>query len=295
MLLFALIAGSDTTTAVLLPEAPLLRLSASLAMPGARVLLRRGACPRRPRRSFATSQAPQQHLFPGIKRMCDLVVERGEGSTVWTREGEAYLDVTAGIGVVSTGHCHPHVVAAVREQAGKISHAQQSCHYSDAQLRLVEHMLPILPRGMDRVFFANSGAEAVENALRTARLATGRDAVIAMIGGYHGRTAATLAITSSNTSYRGAKPVIARRLPTRVRCGAGRWQGVYMALTWPGTWVRRAALRAGASASRGVLYAVPRRVRRRERGGGVAVAAHARAAAGGGGGGGSRDHRARAG
>ena len=162
--------------------------------------LRRGA-----QRHMSTVPAAAGNFFPGVKRMTDLVIERGEGSTLWTRDGEEYLDLTSGIGVVSTGHCHPHVVAAVREQAGKVTHAQMSVCISDAQVRLVEKMLPVLPGDMDRVFFANSGAEAVENALRTARLATGRDGILALHGGYHGRTAATLAVTSSNPSYRGSR------------------------------------------------------------------------------------------
>lgn len=155
-------------------------------------------------RTFGTGAA-EARMFPGIKRMSDLVVERGEGSTVWTAEGASFLDMTSGIGVLSTGHCHPKVVAAVQEQAGKITHAQQSCFYSSIGLQLADELLALAP-GMDSVFYANSGAEAVENALRVARLATGRNNVICFMGGYHGRTQQTLAITSSGTSYRGKQP-----------------------------------------------------------------------------------------
>jgi|EP01046_Picozoa_sp_COSAG06_P012132 4-aminobutyrate aminotransferase len=156
-------------------------------------------------RTMATAAAAEPRMFPGIKRMSDLVVERGEGSTVWTADGTPFLDMTSGIGVLSTGHCHPKVVTAVQEQATKISHAQQSCFYSSVALELADELLARAP-GMDSVFYANSGAEAVENALRVARQATDRDNVICFMGGYHGRTAQTLAITTSGTSYRGKRP-----------------------------------------------------------------------------------------
>ena len=158
------------------------------------------------RRAYsAAADARAARLFPGIKRLCDLVIESGQGSTVTTTDGAVYLDMTAGIGVTSTGHCHPTVVSAVQEQATKLTHAQMSCFYSDISLQLAERLTGIAP-GMDVAFFANSGAEAVENAVRVARQATQRDGVIAMLGGYHGRTAQALALTTSGTSYRGQHP-----------------------------------------------------------------------------------------
>ena len=166
------------------------------------------AGPRAVRRAYSAAvDARTARLFPGIKRLCDLVIERGQGSTVTTTDGVPYLDMTAGIGVTSTGHCHPKVVAAVQEQATKLTHAQMSCFYSDISLELAERLtsMDVAP-GMDHAFFANSGAEAVENAVRVARQATQRDGVIAMLGGYHGRTAQALALTTSGTSYRGQHP-----------------------------------------------------------------------------------------
>jgi len=158
------------------------------------------------RRTFAGFGKPQPtRIFPGVKRLTELVVEKGKGCEVWTTEGARYLDFTAGIGVVSTGHCHPRVVAAVQEQAGKMVHAQQSCYYSITVNQLIEKLSPLVPQDLDSFFFANSGAEAVEGALRLARQATGRDTVIAFLGGYHGRTSGSLAITSSSNSYRGAR------------------------------------------------------------------------------------------
>jgi 4-aminobutyrate aminotransferase len=146
-----------------------------------------------------------KYVFNGIKRMSDAVMVRGEGCRVFTNEGVGLLDCTSGIAVTSTGHCHPTVVAAVRKQAGTLVHAQQSVGYSGPQMELVERLRPHLPAHLTKLFFANSGAEAVESAVRLARQATGRDNVVAMLGGYHGRTVGTLALTSSGAGYRGGR------------------------------------------------------------------------------------------
>merc|ERR1719262_467311 len=82
-------------------------------------------------RAFAGLGSPQEtKIFPGVKRATELVIESGKGTEVWTTDGKRYLDLTSGIGVLSTGHCHPTVVKAVQEQAAKISHAQQMCFYN---------------------------------------------------------------------------------------------------------------------------------------------------------------------
>lgn len=157
-------------------------------------------------RGFAGLGVPQEtKIFPGVKRATELVIESGKGSEVWTTDGKRYLDLTSGIGVLSTGHCHPTVVKAVQEQATKSSHVQQSCYYSDTMNTLIEKLGPVVPSGHDSFFFANSGAEAVEGALRLARHATGRDTVISFLGGYHGRTSGCLAVTTSSASYRGSR------------------------------------------------------------------------------------------
>lgn len=144
-------------------------------------------------------------MFPAIKRHSELVVERGVGSEVFTVDGKRYLDATSGIGVLSTGHCHPTVVKAVQEQAARATHVQQSCYYSSAVLKLIDRLQPIMPEGLESYFFSNSGAEAVEGALRLARHAKRRDTMVAFLGGYHGRSAGTLAITSSSVGYRGER------------------------------------------------------------------------------------------
>ncbi|KAH8048331.1 N2-acetyl-L-ornithine:2-oxoglutarate 5-aminotransferase [Aureococcus anophagefferens] len=142
-------------------------------------------------------------LFPGIKRATELVLVKGQGSRVTCSGGRDYLDFTSGIGVTSTGHCHPTVVDAVQRQAATASHLQMSVCYHDRMLELVERLEPFT-MGLDSFFFANSGGEAIEGALRLARQATGRSGVIAFQGGYHGRTAGALAVTSSSVGYRGA-------------------------------------------------------------------------------------------
>jgi 4-aminobutyrate aminotransferase len=159
---------------------------------------------RQPARRFVRSFSHEgKKIFHGVKRLSDVIVRSGKGSRVTTVEGKSYLDFVAGIGVLSTGHAHPTVVKAVCEQAGLISHAQQSCFYSETVNTLIRRMQAIVPSTHDAFFFANSGAEGVENAVRLARQVTGRDGIICFTGGYHGRTTGTLALTSSGAAYRG--------------------------------------------------------------------------------------------
>lgn len=147
----------------------------------------------------------KQRIFSAVKRLGDFVVTHGKGSRVWTKEGGKYLDFTSGIAVLSTGHCHPTVVAAVQEQAARVTHIQVGCAHNEKMLELADKVATLVPGDgvLDSFFFANSGAEAVEGALRLARQATGKDNIIAFTNGYHGRTQATLAVTSSSISFRG--------------------------------------------------------------------------------------------
>jgi 4-aminobutyrate aminotransferase len=148
----------------------------------------------------------KKNLFRGIKRLSDIVVDYGKGSRIYSTEGKSFLDFTAGIGVVSTGHCHPTVVEAVQKQASIGVHMQQSCYMNKGTLELIEKLSGgVVPAGLDSYFFANSGAEAVEGAVRLARQATGKDNIIVFSGGYHGRTLLTLALTSSGAGYRGGR------------------------------------------------------------------------------------------
>src|SRR5512147_1884863 len=142
------------------------------------------------------------HLTPAWSRVFNFVAERAEGSYIYTDDGRKLLDFTCGIGVTNTGHCHPKVVEAVREQAGLFLHAQANLVIHKPMLQLIEELRTIAPPEIDSFYFANSGAEAVEGAVKLARAATGRQNVIVFSGSFHGRTAGTMALTTSKTVYR---------------------------------------------------------------------------------------------
>jgi 4-aminobutyrate aminotransferase len=140
-------------------------------------------------------------------RYTDLVVERGEGSWIETIDGERYLDYTCGIGVTNVGHAHPRVVAAIADQAGRIIHAQQNILHHKPGLELHERLPRTFPGAMEGeevgLFLSNSGAEAIEAAVKLAKVATRRPLVIVFRGGFHGRTHGTMALTSSAVRMRG--------------------------------------------------------------------------------------------
>ena len=155
-----------------------------------------------------TTQA-LEHISPVWSRITPLVVERGQGCYLYTPDGTAYLDFTCGIGVTNTGHCHPRVVEAIRKQAGLLLHGQVNIHFHTPLLELVNEMRTIVPPGLDGFFFSNSGAEAVEGAVKLARHATGRPNIIVFQGSFHGRTVGTMSLTTSKTIYRaGYQPLM---------------------------------------------------------------------------------------
>ncbi|HEX8560847.1 MAG TPA: aminotransferase class III-fold pyridoxal phosphate-dependent enzyme [Pyrinomonadaceae bacterium] len=119
---------------------------------------------------------------------------RGEGSWVETSEGERFLDLYGGHAVCATGHCHPRVVEAVREQAGRLLF-YSNVVYSDVRARAAERLVGCAPAGLTKAFFCNSGTEANENAMRMARMKTGRERVVTFTGGFHGRTADSISAT----------------------------------------------------------------------------------------------------
>jgi 4-aminobutyrate aminotransferase len=142
------------------------------------------------------------HLSDVWFSVTDLQVASGQGSWVTTVDGTEYLDFTAGIAVTSTGHCHPKVVAAIQEQAGRFIHAQVNCYQHDQLEPLAAELADIAPGDIDTFFFANSGAEITEAAVKLAKQVTGRPNVIVFAGSFHGRTHLTMAMTTSKTSYR---------------------------------------------------------------------------------------------
>jgi 4-aminobutyrate aminotransferase len=143
---------------------------------------------------------------PVWARYTDLVVERASGSWIETVDGERYLDYTCGIGVTNTGHAHPRVTAAIAEQAARGIHLQQNIVHHQPGLEL-HRRLPLrfpnpLPGTGYGLFLSNSGAEAVEAAVKLAKAVTHRPIVVAFRGGFHGRTHGAMALTSSNVKYR---------------------------------------------------------------------------------------------
>ena len=123
-----------------------------------------------------------------------LVAERGEGVWIYAGDGERYLDLYGGHAVAGTGHCHPHVVRAIKEQTDKLLF-YSNLVYSDTRARAAEKLISIAPESLTKAFFCNSGTEANENAMRMARFATGREHVITFSGGFHGRTADAISAT----------------------------------------------------------------------------------------------------
>ena len=123
-----------------------------------------------------------------------IAVERGSGAWVWTSEGERYLDLYGGHAVCATGHSHPHVVKAIQAQAEKILF-YSNLVYSDIRGRAAERLVSVAPKGLTKAFFCNSGTEANENAMRMARMATGRQKIVSFSGSFHGRTADSISAT----------------------------------------------------------------------------------------------------
>jgi len=148
-------------------------------------------------------------LSPVWGRITNIVVDRGEGSCLYDTAGRRYLDFTCGIAVTNTGHCHPKVVAAIQDQAAKLIHGQINIIFHQPMLDLVGELQTVVPPVLDSFFFSNSGAEAVEGAVKLCKHATGRQNVIVFSGSFHGRTHLTMAMTTSKTVYRvGYQPLV---------------------------------------------------------------------------------------
>ncbi|MER5490345.1 aminotransferase class III-fold pyridoxal phosphate-dependent enzyme [Streptomyces sp. NPDC002490] len=141
-------------------------------------------------------------LSPVLQQATPVVATRGEGLHLFDAEGRRYLDFTSGVGVTSTGHCHPRVVSAVREQAGRLIHGQYTTVLHGPLLELTERLGEVLPPGLDSLFYATAGTEAVEAALRLARHATGRQNAIVFEGSFHGRTMGAAALTTAGSRFR---------------------------------------------------------------------------------------------
>lgn len=141
-------------------------------------------------------------LAPAWSHLTTIQPERGEGIYLYDVDGNRYIDFTSGIGVTNTGHCHPHVVKAIQEQAAKLIHGQVNIVVPPSVVKLAEMLNEVTPESIDCFFFSNSGAEATEAAVKLARSATKRPNVIVFQGSFHGRTGQAMAMTTSKTVYR---------------------------------------------------------------------------------------------
>lgn len=147
-------------------------------------------------------------LSPAYSRYSDLVVDRASGSYLHTVDGREVLDLGCGIGVTNLGHCHPEVVAAVHDQVDRLWHTSVTT-LNVTMIETAAALVDVAPPGLDQVFLNNSGAEAVEAALKLARKATGRTEFIAFTGSFHGRTYGALSLTASKAKYRaGVGPIL---------------------------------------------------------------------------------------
>ncbi len=150
------------------------------------------------------------YVSPSYTRIYPLVCERGSGAVMQDVDGNLFLDFTAGIAVASTGHCHPHVTAAIVDQAQKLLHMSGTDFYYQPQIDLAQRLAESGPgRTPKRVFFTNSGAEALEAALKLARWHTGRSRAIAFYGAFHGRTYGAMSLSGSKLVHRrGFAPLV---------------------------------------------------------------------------------------
>jgi 4-aminobutyrate aminotransferase len=141
------------------------------------------------------------HLSQVLYRYTPLVIEHAQGSYLYAVNGRRYLDFASGIAVTNLGHGHPAVLRAAHDQLDKLVHTSVVAHHEPA-IELAERIAAVAPGKLDKVFFANSGAEAVEGAIKLARYATGRSALVAFQGAFHGRTYGALSLTASKSYYR---------------------------------------------------------------------------------------------
>src|SRR3990170_4692583 len=138
--------------------------------------------------------ATEQKVMANVYAKRPVVIVKGSGDLLWDKDGKEYIDCTGSYGSCIVGYCHPKVVEAIKNQSEKLT----SCHgfmYNDSRSKLLQRIAKIAPEGLDRVFLSNSGAEAVECALKLARKYTGKKEIIAMMGAYHGKTLGALSIT----------------------------------------------------------------------------------------------------
>jgi 4-aminobutyrate aminotransferase len=161
-------------------------------------------------KSAAWLERDHRVMSPSYTRVYPLVVKRAKGAMVEDMDGNRFLDFTAGIAVTNVGHSHPRVVAAIRKQAGRLVHMSGTDFYYAPQVKLAERLAELAPGPEPkRVFFTNSGAEAIEAALKLSRRHTGRNRVMAFMGAFHGRTYGAMSLSGSKPlQRRGFSPLV---------------------------------------------------------------------------------------
>jgi 4-aminobutyrate aminotransferase len=179
-------------------------------------------------RAEALIRRDHEYVSPSYTRTYPLAAARGEGAIVEDVDGNRFLDFSAGIAVVATGHCHPQVVEAIQQQAARLIHMSGTDFYYEELVALAEKLAEISPGSVPRrVSFGNSGAEAVEGCIKLARYATGREKIIAFFGSFHGRTMGALSLTARKAvQRRGFGPllpgVVHAPYPYCYRCPVGK-------------------------------------------------------------------------
>jgi 4-aminobutyrate aminotransferase / (S)-3-amino-2-methylpropionate transaminase / 5-aminovalerate transaminase len=141
-----------------------------------------------------------------LKSVAPIVIDRGNGAVVTDIHGREYIDCFAGISVVNAGHCNPQVIAAAKAQMEKLVHCSSYLYHVQPTADLAEKIAHIAPKGLTKSFFGNSGAEAIEGAMKLARLYTGRHEFIALHGGFHGRSWGTLSVSGNQARKRRGGP-----------------------------------------------------------------------------------------
>lgn len=171
----------------------------------------------------ALLERDEKYMSPSYTRVYPLVCARGSGAVIEDVDGNLFLDFTSGIAVTASGHCHPHVVDAIQDQASKLVHMSGTDFYYQPQIDLAERLATLAPgESPKRVFFTNSGAEALEAALKLARWHTGRSRVLAFLGAFHGRTYGAMSLSGSKLVHRrGFSPLVPdiHHVPFPRECG----------------------------------------------------------------------------
>jgi len=144
--------------------------------------------------NFTEIEKLEEHFQLATYAKMNIAAERGVGAWIWTSEGEKYLDLYGGHAVCATGHCHPHVVASLKNQSEKLLF-YSNLVYSDVRAQAAKKLVSVAPESLTKAFLCNSGTEANENAMRMARMATGREKIVTFSGGFHGRTADSISAT----------------------------------------------------------------------------------------------------